>query len=167
LKRGLSVVNIIAAYSRGRVIGSGGRIPWNIPEDKRRFRLLTTGHIVIMGRKSYEEIGKPLAGRANIIVSGSADFSGENLYTARSLPESLELAADIAEKRGGCEIFLCGGERIYREGLAFADRLYLTEIDAFFPGDAFFPELGERFRLDFSEEISGEYSYRNCIYVRK
>jgi dihydrofolate reductase len=156
------MINIIAALSENRVIGCGGKIPWDIPEDRAHFRRLTTGNTVIMGRRTFEEIGRPLPERINIVVSTSADYSGENLYTARSLGHALELAKGYSDR----EIFLCGGERIYREGLSVADRLYLTELDARFDGDAFFPVLGGGFALASDERVEGEISYRSRVYVR-
>lgn len=161
------MINVIAAFSKNRVIGFKGKIPWDIPEDKKNFKRLTLGHVVIMGRKTYEEIGQPLPGRFNIVISSTVNFKGEMLYTARSLEHSLEKAKSIIKKSDkSTEIFLCGGERIYKEGIAFADTLYLTEIDEYFEGDAFFPELNNDFELTHTEQVSGKYTYRNCIYKR-
>jgi dihydrofolate reductase len=140
------MIAIIAAYADNRVIGYQGRIPWHISEDFRHFREITAGGTVIMGRKTYESIGHPLPGRENIVVSGSMAPAETSLRLARNLTEALELAT---RKR----IFIIGGESLYREGLAYTDTLYLTEIDGSFPGDKHFPELPEgEFRLISSEE---------------
>ena len=173
------MIAIIAAYAENRVIGYQGRIPWHISEDFRHFREITAGGTVIMGRKTYESIGHPLQGRENIIGSRSlsealmgegsakalvaAESMGKSLDTsvktpvaaapaetdirfARNLPEALDLATRN-------RIFIIGGESLYREGLAYADTLYLTEIDGSFPGDKHFPELPEgEFQLISSEE---------------
>lgn len=144
------MVSIIAAVSKNGVIGSCGRIPWNIPEDMAYFRKVTTGGVVIMGRNTYEEIGRPLPERFNIIVSQSKNFSGDNLRTVCSLEEAISLGEQYADENEiPSRIFLCGGQRIYSQGIKYAQRLYLTEIDADYNGDAFFPELDrERFRLE-------------------
>lgn len=143
------MINIIAAVAKNGVIGSDGRIPWHIPEDMKYFRKTTTGGIIIMGRRSYEEIGRPLPERQNIIVSVSRTFCGKDLITARSLSHALELAeAFIRVNECSGEIFLCGGAKIYNEGLSVADRLYLTEIDREYDGDTFFPQFSrDEFRL--------------------
>lgn len=143
------MISIIACAAKNRVIGSGGDIPWDIPADRAYFRKITTGGVVIMGRKTYESIGFPLPDRYNIVVSRSRRFSGEMLRTAGSLEEALELALAYAEKHEKISgIFLCGGERIYAEGLKYAQRIYLTELDREWDGDRFFPEFSSGdFRL--------------------
>lgn len=159
------MVSIIAAVAKNGVIGSCGRIPWNIPEDMEYFRKVTMGGIVIMGRKTYEEIGRPLPERFNIIVSQSKNFSGEKLQTVRSLEEAISLGDYYADENGiPSRIFLCGGQRIYSQGMKYAKRLYLTEIDADYNGDAFFPELDrERFRLE-SKIIGKTPGVKFCVY---
>ena len=142
------MISIIAARAKNGVIGCKGRIPWDIPEDRAHFREVTYGCPVIMGRHTYEEIGRPLPGRFNIIVSGSISLSGENVITTTDLKAAVRCAKLHIENKG-CrnEIFLCGGERIYREGLSIAQRIYLTDINECFEGDAYFPEFGNEFRL--------------------
>ncbi|MCM1008182.1 MAG: dihydrofolate reductase [Ruminococcus flavefaciens] len=159
------MVSIIAAVAKNGVIGSCGRIPWNIPEDMEYFRKVTMGGIVIMGRKTHEEIGRPLPERFNIIVSQSKNFSGDNLRTVRSLEEAISLGEQYAsEKEIPPRIFLCGGQRIYSQGMKYSQRLYLTEIDADYNGDAFFPELDrERFRLE-SKIIGKTPGVKFCVY---
>ena len=118
---------IIAAYTKNaRVIGKNGKIPWNIPDDLKRFKRLTTGNAVIMGRKTFESIGKPLADRLNIVISRTKTFTGENCITVNSLERALE----EAKERGFSTVFICGGETIYAEALPYCTTLYLTEIDA-------------------------------------
>lgn len=173
------MIAIIAAYADHRVIGYQGRIPWHISEEFRHFREITAGGTVIMGRKTYESIGHPLPGRENIIVSRSlsealmGEGSAKALVAAESMRKSLDTSAktpvaaapaetDIRFARNLPEaldlatrnrIFIIGGESLYREGLAYADTLYLTEIDGSFPGDKHFPELPEgEFQLISSEE---------------
>jgi dihydrofolate reductase len=126
-------VALIAAVARNSVIGVDNRLPWRLPEDMRRFRALTTGHSVIMGRRTWESIGKPLVDRQNIVVSGSVRTPLVGVDVARSLDEALACAR-LPEP-----VFVIGGEALYREAMPRADLLYLTEIDLDFEGDAHFP----------------------------
>ena len=143
------MICIIAAAAGNGVIGSGGRIPWNIPEDMAYFRRVTYGGAVIMGRRTYEEIGRPLPGRLNIVVTSGRKFRAEGLLYA----DSLKKAVELARRSGKEDIFLCGGASVYREGLDIADRIYLTEIDKEYEGDVFFPEISsDDFRLVSSEK---------------
>ncbi len=130
------MIALIAAYDRNRLIGAGGRIPWKIPGEQLRFRELTMGKTVIMGRRTFEEIGRPLPGRQIITVSASRSFDMEGVRTAASLKEAIRFA-------GEGDVFLAGGERIYREGLPLAQKLFITEIDAEFEGDVWFPAFDE------------------------
>lgn len=159
------MISIIAAVAKNGIIGCDGKIPWNIPEDMEYFRKITTGHVVIMGRKTYEEIGKPLPNRFNIIVSQSQTFTGENLFTAASLEEAISFGENYASEHDiSPEIFLCGGQKIYEQGLKYAKKLYITEIDKSFNGDAFFPKFCQnKFRISkqIKEQTTG---VRFCIY---
>ena len=142
------MISIIAAMAKNRVIGSKGKLPWHIPEDMTHFRELTTGGTVIMGRRTYEEIGHPLPDRLNIVVSRSRSFCGERLMTARDLDQAISLARSYSRQQESyADIFLCGGESIYREGLPLADRIFLTELDNEYEGDVFFPGIPEEFTL--------------------
>jgi dihydrofolate reductase len=129
------IISIIAAMAENRVIGRGGAIPWNIPVDRRRFRELTMGNPLIMGRKTFESIGRPLAGRMNIILSRRPDYRAEGCCVAHSLDEALAIAADAGE------VFICGGEELYRLALPMADRIYLTVVNGCCAGDACFPPV--------------------------
>ena len=161
------MINIIAAVAANGVIGSGGKIPWHIPQDMNYFRRITSGHIIIMGRRSFEEIGRPLPDRLNIVVSRSKSFRSSGLITAKSLSQAVELAEkEIKNGKLRREIFLCGGAGIYREGLGIADRLYLTELDREYEGDVYFPHFsGKDFRLVSSERYDeAELSFN--VYLR-
>ena len=147
-------IAIVVAFEKNRGIGNKGRIVWDFPCDRSYFKRLTTGNFVIFGRRTFEEIGRALPGRINIVVSTTKKFEGENLHSAASLTEAIKLAEKInssndnAFSRPQCllpqpEIFLCGGERIYREGLSLADEIYTTQIDANYQCDAFFPPIDE------------------------
>ena len=127
---------------------------WDFPCDRSYFKRLTNGNIVIFGRRTFEEIGRALPGRINIVVSSTKYFEGENLYTASSLEEAVQLAEKINSSNDKAfsrqtvllpqpKIFLCGGERIYREGLTVADEIFTTQIDANYECDAFFPPIDE------------------------
>jgi len=146
------MISIIAAVSKNGVIGYKGHIPWDIPEDMRYFRRITDGSSIIMGRKTYESIMRPLPNRLNIIVSRTIVFSGDNLMTAKTLSEAIKLAEIYGAAQGKKDIFLCGGNSIYREGLKYAERIYLTEIDREYEGDVYFPTFDKSvFRLVSSE----------------
>ena len=129
-------ISLIAAMAENRVIGRDNRLPWHLPDDLKRFKRLTTGHTVVMGRKTYEAIGKPLPDRRSIVVTTRPmSDRTESVVAAGSLDEALELV------RGEAEVFVAGGEAIYRLTLPKADRLYLTLVHAAIPGDAHFPPL--------------------------
>ena len=127
---------IIAAYDRNRGIGRDGRMAWHIPGEQRRFRELTTGAAVVMGRRTWQEIGHPLPNRLNIVLSRDPDFAAPGCLTARSLEEAISLA-------GGLDVYVSGGANVYAQALPLADRLYLTEIDAAYPVDTYFPKFDE------------------------
>ncbi|MFK7896183.1 MAG: dihydrofolate reductase [Myxococcota bacterium] len=130
-------VSIIVAAARNGVIGLGGDIPWKLPADQKFFRKQTTGHAIIIGRKTFDSIGRPLPGRRNLVLTRgkAAPVAGIDFFP--SLVEALDWARD----EGLEECFIAGGEAIYREGLALADRVYLTRVDAEPEGDTYFPDL--------------------------
>jgi len=128
-------LSLVAAIARNRVIGIGGRLPWHLPEDLRRFKRLTLGAPVIMGRRTHESIGRPLPGRRNIVVTRQSDARWPGCTVVPSLPAALAVAADAPEA------FVIGGAALYAEALPDASRLYLTLIDAAYDGDTWFPEF--------------------------
>jgi dihydrofolate reductase len=121
--------------ARNGVIGKDGRLPWRVAEDLKRFKALTMGHPIVMGRKTWESIGRPLPGRICVVVTRRRDYAAPGAVVAHSLDEALERCAPHAE------VFVIGGAEIYREALPIAQRIYLTEILADYEGDAFFPPL--------------------------
>lgn len=155
------MIALIAACAENRVIGKNGRIPWNIPAEKHRFRDITMGHVMVMGRKTYEEIGRPLPGRETIVVSNTKNFDEPHCKTVSSLPQALALAENQ-------DVFICGGAQLYREALPLADVLYLTEIHAVFDGDTQFP-LFDRSLFDETErtEINDTIPYTFVTYRRR
>jgi dihydrofolate reductase len=126
-------VVLIVAVGTNRVIGRDNDLPWRIPEDLRRFKRLTLGHTLVMGRKTYESIGRPLPGRTTIVVTRQPSWSADGVTVAHSLPEALKLAEG--------DVFVAGGGDIYRQALPYADRLEITEVDQCPPGDITFPPL--------------------------
>ena len=131
----------IVAMSRNRVIGADNKLLWHIPEDFKHFRRTTMGKPVIMGRRTYESIGKPLPGRTNIVISRTPDSIEGDVFAVATLDDALERARKIAAVEGVDEIFIIGGGQIYAEAMPVTDRIYLTTIDRDYEGDAFFPAL--------------------------
>jgi len=131
----LPIVSLVVAMAGNRAIGMQGRLPWHIPEDLRRFKALTLGHAIVMGRKTYESIGRLLPGRRSVIVTRQADFQVEGALVVHSLDEA------IARCAGSEEVFVIGGGELYREALPRAQRIYLTRVHLAPAADTFFPEL--------------------------
>ena len=156
------MIALIVARSKNNVIGKDGRIPWFIKGELKQFKDLTTGHVVIMGRRSYEEIGRPLPNRKNIVVSNTKTFSGENLVTVGSLKEAIEISR-------GEDIFVGGGFRLFEEVLPIVDVMYITEVDTVIDGgDTFFPEFdASQFDMIVGETAGDDIKYTRTIYTRK
>lgn len=134
-------VAIIAAVAENGVIGDGDAIPWRLSTDMRRFKRLTMGKPVVMGRRTFDTIGKPLPGRPNIVVSRRADFRPEDVIVVPSPFAAIEKAAVLADASGVDEVMVIGGAEIYAATMARADRLYLTHVASAPEGDAFFPRF--------------------------
>lgn len=132
----MTLLTIIVATDAQRGIGINNTLPWKLPEDMAHFKRLTTGHPVIMGRKTYDSIGRPLPNRRNIVVTRNAEWRAEGVETVHSLDQARALVAAEAEA------FIIGGAQVYAEALALADQLIVTEIGRAFECDAFFPPLG-------------------------
>ena len=159
------MIGLIVAYAKNRVIGNKGQIPWRIKGEQRRFRELTTGNVVIMGRRSYDEIGHPLPNRNTIVVSKTANYEAENCVTVGSLAEAIDLAKT---KWPDMNIYLSGGAGIYREGLDLADKLFITEVELEPEGDTFFPEFDEtKYDKTVDEAVEGEIPYTYVTYTKK
>ncbi len=132
------VVAIIVAAAENGVIGCGGRLPWHLPSDLKTFRRLTLAKPIVMGRKTFQSIGKALAGRDNIVISRDAAFAAPGIDVCASLADALALAETRAAARGATEIMVIGGAEIYRQATPVADRIYLTRVHASPEGDATF-----------------------------
>ena len=161
------MISIIAAAAANGVIGANGGIPWDVPEDRAYFKRLTSGGAVIMGRRTFESIGRPLPERMNIVISSGGRLRGKMLRTAQSLDEGIEIAGKwLRKERTEGGIFLCGGAEIYRQGLEKAERIYLTELYDEYEGDVYFPEFSrEKFRL-ISCDDRPELRLRFCVYEK-
>ena len=147
------MIALIAAMAKNRVIGKDGKIPWNLPEDMAHFKELTMGHVIVMGRRTYEEIGRPLPGRRTYLISSTIQVEEENCHTVLSLQEVLKREKDE-------DIFICGGATLYEEAMELAERLYMTEIDTEVEGDTYFPEIDrEQFEVVDRQEKQGGFTF--------
>ncbi|MBK8338070.1 MAG: dihydrofolate reductase [Sterolibacteriaceae bacterium] len=157
------LISLIAAVARDGTIGDGNAIPWRIPGEQKYFRSITTGHPIIMGRKTHESIGRVLPGRRNMVVSRDPGYRAEGCEVFPSLESAL------AACRSANEVFVIGGGELYRAGLPLADRLYLTEIHADFAGDTRFPGFDRsRWKLVSREPNRSEngWAYDYAVYQR-
>lgn len=156
---------LIAALAANRVIGRNNALPWHLPADLKRFKALTTGHAVVMGRKTHESIGRPLPGRRNLVVTRNQDYNAPGCELVHSL------AAALAACAGAPVVFIIGGAELYRETLPHAQRLEFTEIHAEFAGDATFPAYSpsqwrETRRESHAAEAGIPFSYDFVSYAR-
>ena len=160
------MTGLIVARSINNVIGRKGFIPWKIEGEQKQFKELTTGNVVIMGRKTYEEIGHPLPGRKTIVISKTRSFEGENLSTASSVKGAITLAAKLY---GDLNIFFAGGYEVYKEVLPFVDVMYITEVKLVIEdGDVFFPDFNvNNFEIKTGETSGDKIKYTRMIYTRR
>jgi dihydrofolate reductase len=160
------IVSIIAALDDRRGIGYKGRLPWHLSTDLKRFKSLTMGHHIIMGRKTYLSIGKPLPGRTNIVLTKNEDYHSENVVVAHSIEDALE----IARRNGETEVFIIGGGEIFRQALPLADRLYLTHVHTDSVSDTFFPKVDRIWKISDSTDLpaddKNEFTTTYRIYTR-
>ena len=131
------IVSLVVAWAENGVIGKDNRLPWRLPADLRYFQQLTTGHTIVMGRKTFDSIGKPLPNRHSIVITRRRDFHADGVDVARSLDEALAMAG------GEDEVFIVGGAEIYRAALPLTDRMYVTVVHASPEGDVSFPPFDE------------------------
>lgn len=155
------MIALIVAYAKNQVIGNKGIIPWKIKGEQKRFKELTTGNVVIMGRRSYEEIGRPLPNRTTVVVSTTKNFDAKNCMTAKSLQEAIAMAGDK-------NIYISGGAKLYEEALPLVEKMYVTEIDCDFEGDTFFPQFDkDQFTKEINERFEGEIPYTYLTYTKR
>ena len=168
-KLSVPVVIVAAMGLNTRVIGNNNQLLWHVPEDLKRFKTLTLGHPIIMGRKTFESIikilGKPLPGRTNIVVTRDPEYKYEGATSVTSLEEAFE----IAQKENPTEIHVGGGTQIYEQALPYVDKLHLTFIDDNKTGDSFFPDFADDFKItkEYPPENYGGLSYQWVDFERK
>ncbi|MEZ5923949.1 MAG: dihydrofolate reductase [Hyphomicrobiaceae bacterium] len=156
---------LVVAVSRNGVIGRAGGLPWKLSSDLKLFRRLTMGKPVIMGRKTWESVGKPLDGRLNIVVTRGPAIPTDGVVTARSLDEALTVARQRADADGADEIAVIGGGEIYRQALPLAQRIYLTEVDVTVDGDTIFPPLDQALWLETHRESFAQGPRDSAAFV--
>ena len=143
-------VSILVAMAKNRVIGRNNALPWQLPPDLKRFKELTMGHHIVMGRKTYESIGRPLPGRTSVIITRQPDYQVPGAIVVASIDQALKVCS--AGKEVDQEIFVIGGAQIYRQSLGLCQRIYITEIQQEFDGDTLFPELNQQEWREISRE---------------
>ena len=165
-------LSLMVAKASNRVIGRNNKLPWYLPNDLKYFKQATFGKPVIMGRKTWDSLGKPLPGRTNIVITRQTDFQAEGAKVVATLDEAVTLAENVAFIEGQDEAVVMGGAEIYALALPKTDRLYLTEVHAEVDGDTWFPEYDtsewkEIGREDFPAEGPNPYDYSFVVYERK
>lgn len=148
------MISIIVAVANGGVIGGDNRLLWHISEDLKRFKAITSGHPVVMGRKTWESLGRPLPNRTNVVITRNTGYGAEGATVVGSLQEALALFP--AEE----EVFVIGGGEIYRQAMEVADRLYITKVCADYEGDTFFPDIDP----DIWKQTYSEYYRRGAEF---
>ena len=165
-------IDIVAAIAANSVIGANNALPFKLSTDLKRFKALTLGKPVILGRKTFQSIGRPLPGRANIVISRQPEYSIEGALSAHSLEEGIRLGLDAARAAGVDTICIIGGGEIYRQALMFADRLLITHVEADVDGDTYFPYINaEVFEAGPAEFVpkseKDSHSSRYIVYQRR
>ena len=165
-------LSLMVAKASNRVIGRNNKLPWYLPNALKYFKQVTFGKPVIMGRKTWDSLGKPLPGRTNIVITRQTDFQAEGAKVVATLDEAVTLAENVAFIEGQDEAVVMGGAEIYALALPKTDRLYLTEVHAEVDGDTWFPEYDtsewkEIGREDFPAEGPNPYDYSFVVYERK
>ena len=156
------MISLIVAHDKNRVIGYENKMPWHLPGDLQYFKDMTMGKPIIMGRKTFESIGRPLPGRRNIVITRNDAYSAQGIETVSSLDAALALVKDVPE------IMIIGGAQIFEQAMPMADKLYVTLIDQEFKGDTYFPRY-DGWRLTSSQQAIDSgigYSFRYCIFEK-
>ncbi|MGG0187742.1 dihydrofolate reductase [Bacillus rhizoplanae] len=158
------MISLLVAMDKNRLIGKDNQLPWHLPADLAYFKKVTMGHPIIMGRKTFESIGRPLPGRTNIILTRNKNYEMEGCEVIHSIDDVQKMDEQMNE-----EIFVIGGAEIFKEVLPFADRLYITKIEEVFEGDTFFPEINydEWKEISVEQGVTDEknpYTYAYHVY---
>lgn len=159
------MISIIVAVAENNVIGKDNKLIWHLPKDLKHFKETTTGHFIIMGRKTYESNGRPLPNRTNVIITKDKNYKAEGCKIVHSLNEALDFAKNESE------VFIIGGGEIYKQAMPIADRIYLTKVHQPFEGDTFFPEINmkewsELNRQYFEPDERNKYPFSIITLVR-
>jgi dihydrofolate reductase len=154
------IITLIAAMDENRVIGRDNQMPWDLPSDRKRFHAITRGHPIILGRKTFESIGRPLSKRNNIVLTRQKDYHADGCIIVHDLESAFAACA------GAAEAFICGGEEVFNETISLAERIYLTIIHEEFAGDAFFPEIPLSFEEAGRRTVEDLISYDVVFYRR-
>lgn len=157
-------ISIIVAFSEGNIIGKNNKMPWKLSNDLKRFKAITTGHTVVMGRRTYESLGRPLPNRKNVVLTTIPE-SIIDCVTADSLKDAIEISGNETE------LFIIGGGTVYKQALPIADKLYITQVHTKTDGDTSFPEIDysewkETFREDHKADEKNQYDYSFINYER-
>lgn len=170
------IISIIAAIGKNNELGLGNKLLWQLPADMKHFRETTSGHTVIMGRKTYESIGRPLPNRRNIVITRDSNYQKEGIEVVHSLDEALKVTTleqgkKFEENYEEVEVFIIGGGQIYTEAMEKANKLYITHVEATLPADTFFPEISngkwERISSEYHEaDEKNPYEYTFAEYIK-
>lgn len=161
------MITIIAAVAENNALGKDNQLIWHLPADLKRFKKVTSGHCVIMGRKTYESLGKPLPNRTNIVITRNTTYKAEGCLITNSLNQAIELA-----KKEDSNPFILGGAEIYKQAMSFADKLDLTFVHHTFDADAFFPEIDlniwqKASSVHFKADEKNKYNFSFVTYTKK
>ncbi len=155
------MIALIVAYANNQVIGNLGCIPWKIKGEQKRFKELTTGNVVVMGRRSYEEIGRPLPNRMTIVISSTKNYDNADVKTVRTLREAIAIAGDK-------DIYISGGVRLYEEALPIIEKMYITEINLDIEGDTYFPSFDKsQFTKEINQISNDDIPYSYVTYTKR
>jgi dihydrofolate reductase len=161
------IISLMVAYSKNRVIGKDNQLLWRLSDDLKNFKRVTSGHHIIMGRKTYESIGRPLPNRTNVIITRNVDFKASGCEVVHSLHEAIELA----KNNGESEVIITGGGEIYRQALELIQKAYITEVDCEIDGDAYFPEFdfshwNSKVTIEHEQDEKNQYNWTFYEYER-
>ena len=162
------MISLVVAAAENNAIGKDNQLLWHLPNDLKFFKNTTWGMVVVMGRKTFEAVNKPLPGRINIVITRQADWTAEGVVTATDLDDALKKAAETNCK----EIFVIGGGEIYKQSMAICHKIYITRVHAILDGDTFFPEIDESnwtlaSNEDFEADAKHAYGYSFQVWVKK
>ncbi|OMH39197.1 dihydrofolate reductase [Motiliproteus sp. MSK22-1] len=163
---------LIVAQSENRVIGRNNKLPWHLPEDLKYFKSVTMGKVIIMGRKTFESIGRPLPGRTNIVVTRNLEYSFNGVDVVHDLQAAIEKAESLSIINGWNEALVIGGSQLYEQALPLTERLYLTQVHHQVDGDAYFPALNSQDweqvgSKSFKSDDVNPYNYSFLVFNRK